>query len=195
MANIIKIHNRRLNKKLLIVIVAIVMVIIAGVVTWFFVSENGQKMIQSSNNQKESESSELDAQLAVDKVNELDVEIGLQHSDEELKNYHDKLRGYINNASSVEEKQVYLDSSFSMYLSDGDGNSALEVAKESESLNATALTASSMAEAYMSLGNYSKAAEYFQLAADRSEKTDNPNLNCPYNDFLYMKSKAEALIK
>ena len=132
---------------------------------------------------------------AKDKLVQLTNQVGPTPSSGTLSKTQAELAQLIKDTTSVETKQIYLYKSFDLYVNSGDYKQALIVANQAELIKPTALSAGSIAYAYNGLKDYKKAVQYYQLAADRSTRVDNPNVRCPYNDYMTSKRLAEALIK
>lgn len=178
---------RLLKKKWFIVAAVLAIAIAAGIAVWWYISNSA---LQSDSSRNESK-----VTTAKKKVTELDNEAGASPSKQVLKETQTELTHLADQSSTNAEKQVYLLKSIQLYINNKDYSSALTVAEQSEELNPTALTAANIALAYMGLNEYQKAADYYQIAADRSGKTDDPTARSPYNDYMILKKKAEALIK
>lgn len=199
MSNIIKIRNKLplKNKKILIILVIIIAVL--GLISWAFISTNGEKINQIINNGKNDNTNKKtvssDITDAIDNIEELKKQSDSTGDITALEENQKKLQEYVNNSSNNDAKLLYLNESFLLYINNEMEDSALEIANQAEKIKPIASTASNLALVYMKMGSYQEAVEYYQLAADRSEKSDNPNESCPYNDYLIAKRNAEALIK
>ncbi len=169
-------------------IIAAVSAVVIGVGVWWLVTNTS--IWQNFGATKDSKLT-----TAKKKATDLDNKAGASPSKEVLSDTQDELADLADGASSKEEKQVYLLKSIQLYVNNKDFESALTVAKDLDDINPSALTAASIAMAYMGLADYQKAADYYQIAADRSEKTDDPTVRSPYNDYMILKRQAEALIK
>lgn len=184
------------KNKWVIWVVIFILIIGVGVGAWLFISAEKKTILQSSesksNNSKLSESKLASAK---DKVTQLDNQAGASPSAAELSKAQTELAQLTKSATSSEEKQTYLSKSIELYVNNDDFKSALTVAEQSEQVKPTAFSADGLALVYMGLGDYRKAAQYYQTAADRSEKTTDPTVRSPYNEYLISKRQAEALIK
>src|SRR5690606_18336818 len=121
---------------------------------------------------------------AIDNIEELKKQSDSTGDITALEENQKKLQEYVNNSSNNDAKLLYLNESFLLYINNEMEDSALEIANQAEKIKPIASTASNLALVYMKMGSYQEAVEYYQLAADRSEKSDNPNESCPYNDYL-----------
>ncbi len=187
--NIIKSFAKKLKsvKKKWLVIAAISTVVVGAGVWWLIANTS---IWQNFGATKDSRLT-----TAKKKATDLDNKAGASPSKEVLSDTQDELADLAKSASSKEEKQVYLLKSIQLYINDKDFDSALTVSEELDDTNPSAMTAANIAMAYMGLGDYRNAADYYQLAADRSEKTTDPTVRSPYNDYMILKRQAEALIK
>lgn len=130
--------------------------------------------------------------VPVDKVSQLDNQAGATPSKEELGKIQTELGQLVKSTSDKDAKQIYLNKAIELYTKSNDFKSALPLAEQSEKIKATALTAASIAYIYVGLGDYTKAVQYYQMAADRSTKTDDPTVRSPYNDYIVSRREAEA---
>jgi|GEM_PF-1287141 tetratricopeptide (TPR) repeat protein len=105
-----------------------------------------------------------------------------------------KLKELADGEKDTNNKLVYLSGSADLYFNTSDYKSGLEVTKQIEALRQTALSAGSVAEAYMQLGDFKNAAKYYGIAASRSDKPTRETERAPYNDYMIMKRQAEAKI-
>jgi len=184
------------KKKWVTGLVILILVIGVGAGAWLFISIQNKSILQSSES-KSNDANLTESKLAIvkDKVTKLDNQAGASPSTEDLSKVQTELTQLTKSATSNEEKQIYLSKSIELYVNSKDYEAALIIAEQLEQANPTAFSADSLALVYMGLGDYKKAAQYYQTAADRSEKTDDPTARSPYNDYIISKRQAEALIK
>lgn len=133
--------------------------------------------------------------VPADKTIQLDNQAGANPSKEELNKVQTELSQLVKGTSDKDVKQIYLSKAIELYTKSNDFKSALPLAEQSEKIKATALTVASIAYIYVGLGDYAKAAQYYQMAADRSVKTDDPTVRSSYNDYLISKREAEARLQ
>jgi tetratricopeptide (TPR) repeat protein len=180
-------EGRFYKNKWFIYLIVLIVIISVGVGAWLFVSKYESSMWQSNNSESSTSARE--------KVAQLDKQIETTPSKETVAKTQIELQQFAKDAINNEVKQIYLRKSINLYISGSDYKSALTVAKQSEEIESTAITASDLACIYMGLSDYKEAAQYYQIAADRSEKTSDPTVRGPYNNYLILKRQAEALIK
>ena len=94
-------------------------------------------------------------------------------------------------ATSQEDKEAYLLALIDLHYNSAQYDTALERALQLEELDESALAAGWIATVYMAMARFDEAAQYYQTAADRSEKTDDPTQASPYNNYLNKKREAE----
>lgn len=184
-----KTHKRDFRKKHTKVIIVILIFISLIAMTLAVMYKVGvfEKKVAVDNKQAIS--------IAEKKVAQLDSQVGIDPSKEKLNNTQAELAKLVSDNANNDVKQLYLEKSIELYINNNDFKSALTTAEQSEKINPTALTAADIAASYVGLGDYKMAAQYYQTAADRSTKTDNPLANMPYNDYMSLKREAEAKIK
>ena len=186
-------HKHIKHLKIIIISVLIVIIVLSGAIFAVF-----QLNPFNSGKQNNAENVEASKQLIAEskeKVAQLDSQLGVMPSKDEINQAQNKLTQLTEDATSDEAKQVYINKSIQLYVNNDEFKSALTLALEAEQIKPTALTADHLAYIYKCLDDYKNAAKYYQLAADRSEKTNNPKARCPYNDYLILKREVEALIK
>lgn len=107
----------------------------------------------------------------------------------------EELKNLAEAEQDTQKKLVYLSGAADLYLSSNDFKKGVEVTRQIESLESTALNAGNLAEAYMQLSDFKNAAKYYGIAASRSEKPARETERAPYNDYMIMKKAAEAKIQ
>lgn len=136
-----------------------------------------------------------DQKNAIDDANKISSTIPINPTDDEIESKTNELEVKIDTAENDEVKQVYVNELIEVYINSDKFDLALEAAKSAEKDDPSARNACNIATVYMKMKSYKEAAEYYQLAADRSEKTDNSDLRTPYNEYTQLKKQAEAMNK
>ena len=136
-----------------------------------------------------------DQKNAIDDANKISSTIPINPTDDEIESKTNELEVKIDTAENDEVKQVYVNELIEVYINSDKFDLALEAAKSAEKDDPSARNACNIATVYMMKKEYKNAADYYQIAADRSEKTDDPSLRMPYNEYLQLKKEAEAMVK
>lgn len=129
------------------------------------------------------------AQQAIDVVNAYSAGKGDKAS---LTAAQKQLSDLETSAKASSDKQIYAQTAVELYMQANDLDAALTKALNAEGTYHTAVTAASVAGIYRQQANKPKAAEYYQLAMDRSPKSTDPTERSAYNDYRIMKSELES---
>lgn len=105
-----------------------------------------------------------------------------------------ELERLLSEAQSDEDRVTYLSSLVVLHQNAKDYDRALGYAMRLEELAETDLSAAAVAGVYYGMENFAEAARFYQIAADRSEPTDDPKKDTAYNDHMNSKREAEARI-
>lgn len=130
-----------------------------------------------------------------EKIEKIYSNTGPRPTSSQLESSVKELEDQAEKADSVADKQNYYTAIVDMSANNRDFKTALENANKAEDLSPTAHTAEVIAAVYMQQGDFKNAAKYYQIAADRCEKTDDPSIQSPYNDYMIYKKAAEEQIK
>ena len=187
-------HNRIKHIKGIIIVVLVAVLILAGVIFAFyrFSPNNSAKTKSTDTNTEANQQSITESK---EQVAHLDSKLGASPSKATLNNAQAELAQLAKTATTNDAKQIYLSKSVELYAYNKDYQSALLIALQAEQIKPTALTAADFGYIYQKLSDYRNAAKYYQLAADRSDKTTDPKEKSPYNDYMISKREVEALIK
>ena len=111
------------------------------------------------------------------------------------KSAQDQLTKLAQDESDTSKKALYLLGLSTSYENSGNYAAAVDSAKQAEVSNESALSAAAIADSYAGNGNFQEAAKYYELAAQRSEKSASRTERSPYNDYLNLKEDMESKIK
>lgn len=183
----VKRQQGRVSKRaVIVVLVAIIVVAAIGSGIWYFADQNRKIKQQAASDAPLDEPNVTKSQSKIDTItNAYESGSGLDETQKKLQEGEAV-------ASSTSEKVDYALKSVELYNQAGKGSEAMSRAVAAEAKYKTAETAAVLAAQYEQSGNYAKAAEYYQLAAERSPKSDKPTERSQYNDYLIEKREMEA---
>lgn len=158
----VKADTKSFNKKYLIIFAGVILIALSGVGVYYFYNSNQDNDIA----QQEQEEFEVPAR--------------------------EELEDAIQSESDPTKKAELYREVTTVDQLNNDINSAQQAAQEAVNLDGSADSFAVLAGISEQKGEWAKAAEYYQKAADLSEKSDNPDANTPYNYYISKVNEMKA---
>lgn len=183
---------KKAKKKRIVKLLSIgllIFVLVAGVGWWYYSSTKNQREADESSGEPLTR---IDNRTQAEK--DADSLLSSTRGEEGGEKYievNQELVRRLDAATSQEDKEAYLLALIDLHYNSAQYDTALERALQLEELDESALAAGWIATVYMAMARFDEAAQYYQTAADRSEKTDDPTQASPYNNYLNKKREAE----
>ena len=181
------------KKKIAILVCVIAALLLAGggSVWWFYVKKTPNTAVDDQTVDAIAFQPRTEAE---DKADALRWELLQNPSDEAVAEAGRQLEALLEAAETDEDRRAYMLELIAIYRDAGYSDSALDCAQRLEQSQTSDMSARIVADIYFDMENYSEAVHYYQLAANRTEVTDDPTKSTPYNDYMIKKRKAEALL-
>lgn len=159
-------------------------------VAWYFLG--GSNVFKPSSDDISGPPRELtNGELAAIGATSLVSGVTEETSDKEIANTEAQLRGNLSRVNSPEEKEAYLLALVDMYSMVEKSEKLLEYTLALDANNPTNMSAGWVGLAYERQQRWADAAKYYGLAAERSQKSENPSSDTPYNRYMMDKKRVE----
>lgn len=167
-------YSRLKNHKALLW-TGVVLIIAVGVSLYFFFTGDSSKNVPL----KETQTAAVDHASSV----VASYFSGSRQNKESLDNTVAKLTDLEKRSAGNAQKEAYAGAIVDLYSQTGDTKKAFEAASDAENTYQSALSAARLAALYEGEKDYANAIKYYELAAERSPKTDSTERSA-YNDYM-----------
>jgi uncharacterized protein YxeA len=175
-------------KRVIILVAAVLVLAVCGAATWYVTQKD--KFNESSSDTTQEQP--YDYPETNDSSENIDTSLeGYRDGKMNLDQTEDKLRDEEASAPA-DQKADYGLARVGLYSEAGRINEALALALQVDADYKTDETAATVAALYEAKKDYANAAKYYQIAADRTEKTTDSTQRSPYNDYMVSKRNAES---
>ncbi len=176
---------QNLSRRRKIVVLVSGVVLVAAILVWvFFVRGNNETGARLT----------AEDQRYLETTRNIEKTVQQAQAAQNPKDIASQLEQKANTAQDKTESVAFMGAAVSSLIDANSFDEALATALRFESKGPTAYTAELIARSYNAKGDFKKAAEYYGIAASRSEKT-GPNQDSPYNQYLYEQKLAGEKVK
>jgi tetratricopeptide (TPR) repeat protein len=187
----VEVHNiptRIITRRNSILFGSLLVLLLLSVGWLTFIAISGNK---SNDTNKNSQAKKADVVAIATKEAEIQKVIIASDNTNKDKNIS-SLTSQAKSAQDSTVKATYLRGAATVAANTGDYKKAIELARQADALVPSALNSALIGFAAREMGDLKLAAEAFGQAADRSEKTDDPTLASPYNDYKNLQKAVQA---